>query len=138
MASAAEPISRHEREIKMEKLTLKTIFEALANVNAGNAYMGEPVYELTPLVSMRKEFENGDCIYSYGGKPVSFLNDLIDRLREVLHEDEIERLLSLTYEVTEWGMIGGGLQKVFFAIDNSNPKFMISLHLKMEKVEKPC
>lgn len=122
----------------MEKLTLKTIFEALANVNAGNADMGEATYELKPLVDIRKQLENGDCVFTYDAKPVSFLNDLIDRLRDALLDVEIERLLSLKYEVTEWPMLGGGTQKVFFGIDDSTPNFTISLYLKMGKVEKEC
>lgn len=121
----------------MEKLTLKTIFKALANVNAGNAYMGEATYELAPLVSMRRELESGNCIYSYSGKPVTFLNDLIDRLRDALNDEEIERLLSLKYEI-KTDYLPSGMCKIFFAIDDSNPKFTISLRLKMEKVEKQC
>ena len=120
----------------MEKLPLKTIFKALANVNAGNAYMGEATYELTPLVAIRKQLENGDCIFTYCAKPVCYLNDLIDRMRDALRDDEIEKLLSLKYDVTLEPTLGGGVQKVFFAIDESDPKFMVSLRLKMGKVEK--
>ena len=122
----------------MEKLTLKTIFEALANVNAGNAYMDEATYELKPLVGIRRQLENGESIFTYSANPIRYLNDLIDSLRDVLHDDEIEKLLSLNYATDLWGKIGGGLQRVFFATDESNPKFMISLYLRMEKAEKQC
>lgn len=122
----------------MEKLTLKTIFEALANVNAGNADMGEATYEFTALVGIRKKLEHGDAVFSYDTAPFCYLNDLIDRLRDALLDVEIERLLSLKYEVTEWPMFGGGTQKVFFGIDDSTPNFTISLYLKMGKVEKEC
>lgn len=114
----------------MEKLTLKTIFKALANINAGNAEIGKPSYELKPLLFRRKVTENGTLIYSYGAKPVCFLNDLIDRLRDVLRDDEIEKLLSLKYD-TDLQEMPSGLQRFFFAIYETNPKFTISLRLNM-------
>lgn len=120
----------------MEKLSLKTIFEALANVNAGNADMGETAFELAPLVGIRTKREHGDCVFTYDGKPVRYLNDLIDRLRDVLREDEVARLLAMKYDCffIEYDPVS----KVFFAIDESNPNLILSLHLRMRKESLKC